>query len=63
MSSPLRRMEKSRDHWKDLAVDRATENREARKQVRRQRDRIAELENLLEKNKYATERLKKKMMK
>ncbi len=47
--TPLRRMLKSRDAWKEKATLRATEIREQRKLLRKERERRKEAEQLLKK--------------
>jgi len=59
--SPLTRMRKSRDHWKQLAVERATINREMRKKDRRQHLRILKLEKVQIQIKSGLQNLKKKL--
>lgn len=58
--SPLTRMTKKRDHWKALAVTRATVNREERKLEKRLREKIAILDNKIETLEHALENSKKK---
>lgn len=58
--SPLSRMTKKRDHWKALAVTRAIENKEERKLEKRLREKIAILDNKIEKLEHSLENSKKK---
>lgn len=59
--SPLTRMRKSRDHWKQTAVERATRNREMRKKDRKQKARIVKLEKSLDLVRSGLLSLKKKL--
>ncbi len=59
--SPLARMRISRDKWKEVAVSRATANREMKKKNLRQQARIEVLEGKIAQVKDSIDKLKKKI--
>lgn len=59
--SPLSRMRKSRDHWKNIAGERAETLREMRKKEKRQQKRITTLSGRLSAVRRGLANLKKKI--